>query len=47
MTDSLAAHSTYHYKLKCDSKNAGGDTFETRILTSASKTDATNPLYGL
>ena len=46
MTDSLAAHSAYHYKAQMRFKEMGGDTFETRNFNISYKSDMSNPLYG-
>ncbi|HXR81569.1 MAG TPA: hypothetical protein VN763_11650, partial [Saprospiraceae bacterium] len=46
ISDSLAAHSAYHYKAQMRFKEMGGDTFETRNFSISYKTDAANPLYG-
>ena len=46
ITDSLAAHPSYHYRAQMRFKEMGGDTFETRNFSVCYKTDAANPLYG-
>jgi hypothetical protein len=46
ITDSLSAHTSYHYKAQMRFKEMGGDTFEARNFSINYKTDEANPLYG-
>jgi hypothetical protein len=45
ITDSLAAHSTYHYKAQMRFKEMGGDTFETRNFNISYKSDQQSTVW--